>query len=214
MRDVMMAFPHPGTVRTEFMLRTMTAVQEDASRIAEVAELSTGPGIGVARNKIAERFLTSTFDWLWMVDTDMVFSEATLPRLLEAADPELRPVIGAMCCVISDSQVKTTIYEASRDDEGDFAFRHLTEWPDNTVLRVDATGAGCLLVHRSVFKRISEANPEADHVWFAEMVIGPHQIGEDLSFCMRCAMAEIPVFVHTGVEVGHMKTLQLGNVRP
>lgn len=37
-------------------------------------------------------------------------------------------------------------------------------------------------------------------------------MGEDLTFCLRCAAAGIPVHVHTGVQVGHMKSVMLGNV--
>jgi hypothetical protein len=46
------------------------------------------------------------------------------------------------------------------------------------------------------------------------MIVDGRQQGEDLSFCLRCAMAEIPVYVHTGVQVGHMKAVQLGQVSP
>jgi len=210
----MLAFPHPGTVRAEFMLKVVDLVQAEGTRVASIAQIQTGPGIGMARNNLTAEFLKSPAEWLFMLDTDMVISLGTLPALLEAADPEERPVVGALCCVINENQVRTTVYTASRDEAGEFAFRHLLEWPHDTILRVDATGCACMIMHRNAFKRISEAHPEEDGLWFAEMVVGKHQLGEDLSFCLRCSMAEIPVFVHTGVEVGHMKTLQLGNVTP
>ena len=34
-------------------------------------------------------------------------------------------------------------------------------------------------------------------------------MGEDMTFCLRCAAADIPVHVHTGVKAGHMKTQML-----
>ncbi len=213
-RDVMLAFPHPGTVRGEFMTRVVTAVHDEHSRIGELGDLMTGPGIGLARNQLASRFLESSMEWLWMVDTDMVISTRTLPALLECADPDERPVVGALCCIYHENQVKATIYSAARADDGTFGFKHVKEWPHDTLLRVDATGCACILMHRSMFARLSDAKPEEEGLWFTEMVIDKHQLGEDLSFCMRCAMAEIPLYVHTGIEVGHMKTVQLGNVRP
>ena len=214
-RDVMLAFPHAGTVRTEFMVRVLSIVHSDDSRVGEVADLATGPGIGMARNTLTGRFLESDMEWLWFCDTDMVPSTETLPGLLKHADPQDRPVVGALCCVIHSDQVKASLYQAAKDPgDGGFAFTHVTEWPHDTMLRVDATGCGCLLIHRSVFGRITAAKPEEDRLWFAEMIIGNHQIGEDLAFCMRCAIAEIPVFVHTGYGVGHMKTVQIGEITP
>jgi len=210
-RNVMLAFPHAGTVRAEFMMAVVRLAAGD-SPVGEIADRESGPGIGIARNDLAVRFLSSSMDWLWFCDTDTVISDATLPALLDAADEQDRPVLGAVCCILHDHRVRTATYATTRDVDGTFAFTHLGELPADTLLRVDATGCGCLLIHRSVFKRLSEANAEWDGLWFAEMIVDTHQLGEDLSFCMRCAMAEIPVFVHSGIEVGHMKAVMLGQV--
>lgn len=210
----MLAFPHPGTVRTEFMTRMWTAMQAKDSRISEICDLLTGPAMGLARNTIARRFLESGSEWLWFVDTDMVVNSKTLPALLENADPDEMPVVGALCCVVHDNKVMASVYQTGKHPEdGKFAFQYVEQYPENTLLRVDGTGCGCLLIHRSVFEKIDavDANPG---LWFSEMVIEGRQIGEDLSFCMRLALAEIPVFVHTGIQVGHMKTLQIGEVTP
>ncbi len=47
--------------------------------------------------------------------------------------------------------------------------------------------------------------------WFRESAIGAPMslMGEDLTFCLRCAAAGIPVHVCTGVKAGHMKTTML-----
>jgi GT2 family glycosyltransferase len=37
-------------------------------------------------------------------------------------------------------------------------------------------------------------------------------MGEDLTFCLRAAAAGYPIHVHTGVQVGHMKSTTLGKV--
>jgi hypothetical protein len=37
-------------------------------------------------------------------------------------------------------------------------------------------------------------------------------MGEDLTFCMRAAAAGLPIHVHTGIQVGHVKTTVLGKV--
>lgn len=213
-RDVMLAFPHPGWVRAEFMTRMVPIIHKPDSRVLEMADLCTGPAMGLARNALAQRFLDSDAEWLWWVDTDMVVSSATLPALLAAADPEERPVVGALCCVVHDNEVAASMYvTGEHPKDGKFAFRYIKNYPENTMCRVDGTGCGCLLVHRSVFEKIDAVDPNPG-LWFAEMIVDGRLIGEDLSFCMRLALAEIPVFVHTGIQVGHMKPVTLGKVDP
>src|SRR3954451_3931639 len=51
-----------------------------------------------ARNRVTAHFLDKTeTEWLWWVDADMGFEPDTLTRLLDAADPDARPVVGALC---------------------------------------------------------------------------------------------------------------------
>ena len=45
------------------------------------------------------------------------------------------------------------------------------------------------------------------------MTIGPKEVGEDLSFCVRLAREGIPLHLHAGVEVGHVKAVQIGKTR-
>ena len=55
-------------------------------------------GLVQARNKAVQHFLEDKpADWLFWVDTDMGFSPDTVDRLLEAADPVERPVVGGLC---------------------------------------------------------------------------------------------------------------------
>ncbi len=55
-------------------------------------------GLAQARNTAIRDFLAdSTATWLWWVDTDMGFAPDTVDRLVEAADPAERPIMGALC---------------------------------------------------------------------------------------------------------------------
>lgn len=213
-RDVLLAYPHPGLVRGEFMNRVLAILQDEKCRVGQVLDLMIGPGIGIARNRLAGLFLESGAEWLWFLDTDMVVSLETLPALLAAADPDERPVVGALCNVLADNVIRPSMYMQTRDENGMFAFAHLADPPEDTLLRVDATGCACMIIHRSVFHRLLAVDGVIEGLWFSEMIIDNHEIGEDLSFCMRLSFAEIPVYVHTGVSVGHMKAVQLGKTSP
>ena len=54
-------------------------------------------GLADARNKAVKLFLAEReADWLFWVDTDMGFAADTVDRLMAAADPVERPVVGAL----------------------------------------------------------------------------------------------------------------------
>jgi hypothetical protein len=87
---VVVGYVHPGTVRAEFMASLLA--------IAPVRTLpvQSGPRISEARNLLVRRFLAGYGKWLFMVDTDMVFAPDAISRLVAAADPAGRPVVGAL----------------------------------------------------------------------------------------------------------------------
>ena len=149
--------------------------------------------------------------WLFMCDTDMVFKPDTIDRLIAAADPVERPVLGALAfSQNADGPPFSTMYELTERD-GRLAFARYSEWPEDTCVRVSATGAACLLIHRDALEAVEKHAGDIAAPWFRETAIGAPLalMGEDLTFCLRCAAAGIPVHVHTGVRAGHMKTTML-----
>jgi GT2 family glycosyltransferase len=208
------AYVHGGTVRAEFMASLLGLMMNTRVRVEAVDELGSGPNISRARNTLAWKFLDmSSAEWLLMADTDMVFAHDALDRLVAAADPDERPVVGALCFSRhpDTGDAVSTMYEAARRD-GQLVFIPYREWPQDAVVRVDATGAAFLLVHRAALESVAVKTAEPAAPWFRESVIGSQLIGEDLTFCLRAADAGIPVHVHTGVQAAHIKTSVLGKV--
>lgn len=163
------------------------------------------------RNEIVQRFLASDSEWLFMVDADMAFPADTVDRLVAAADPDTAPVVGGLCLGmrivgVDDAhmpQVETfpTMYRiVTVGDETGFA--PFDTYPENQLVQVAATGAACLLVHRSAAERVQQG---FGPTWFSQL----GHAGEDMSFCLRLANCEIPVHVHTGIRVGHQKAVHL-----
>jgi hypothetical protein len=83
-------------------------------------------------------------------------------------------------------------------------------WPVDEVVQVDATGAACLIVHRTVFEKIA-ADYQEPWIWFQETKMGGKDVGEDITFCLRARGAGFPVHVDTKIQFGHMKMV---NVNP
>jgi hypothetical protein len=178
-------------------------------------------GVGslpAGRNQIVKDFLDQTdAEWLWMVDTDMGFAANTVDLLIAAADPVERPVMGGLCFALKKLTmgefyaekfaVGPTLYQfLERDDES--GFQTVLDYPRDEVVRVSATGAACLLIHRDALIAIRDKHGDA---WF-DLITHPTGKGgkprtfsEDLSFCVRLAGIGVAVHVDTSVKTSHYK---------
>lgn len=202
-----------GWNRHEFTSSLLGICLEGKTPVDAVLALESGPNISTARNMLAADFLSrpGSPPWLFMCDTDMVLEPDTVDRLVAAADPVDVPVLGGLCWSLEAGVKVPTMYELVQGDGGGLAFTRPASWPDDTVARVSATGAACLLIHRSALERVRLHAGDVAAPWFRETAVGAplSLMGEDLTFCLRCAAAGIPVHVYTGVRAGHMKTTML-----
>jgi GT2 family glycosyltransferase len=201
-----------GLNRNEFTTSLVGITRRSAVVIDDVIAFVSGPNISRARNMVAAGFLEDhTAPWLFMCDTDMMLPWDTVDRLVAAADPQDRPVTGGLCFTENPGgDPLPTLYELVEDGDGQPAFARHQSWPDDGVVRVTATGAACLLIHRDALELVAKTSRDGAAPWFRESVIGGSLIGEDLTFCLRLGAAGIPVHVATGVRAGHMKTTMLG----
>lgn len=171
-------------------------------------------GLVAARNTIAARVVSSDVDWLLWVDTDMGFEPESLYRLLVAADPVERPVVGGLCFVQRQyafdgmngfrTRPLPTIFDWREDDSGVPQFASVPLYPVNALVRSAATGSAFVLIHRSVFERIAEVHGPT---WYDRTPGADGKLlGEDISFCVRAATVGVPMHVHTGVRTSHFKS--------
>jgi GT2 family glycosyltransferase len=207
---------HPGAVRAEFCASLLGVAMEGDTLLDAVITLEWGPNISTARNKIAADFLAHPTPWLLMCDTDMVFASDAIDRLIAAAHPVERPIIGALCYspIAGGQGPYPTMYELVQKEPGRIGFVRPATVPDDQLVQVSATGTGFVLIHRTALEKIRDDAADVSAPWFRETAVGEPMalMGEDLTFCLRAGAAGIPVYVHTGVQVGHMKPVMLGKV--
>lgn len=217
---VTLAYLHTDEVAHSFHNSVVNMLLYDAGREQRmirggyIAMRCNSGGLVEGRNKVAREFLGHDADWLFIVDSDMGFAPDTLERLLAAADPVDRPIMGVLYFAWREIETDgmsgfrcraaPVIHDWVDTDQGQ-VFMGVATYPEDTVMRCAGTGCGGLLVHRGVFEKI-EANYGPS--WY-DRVRGNdgRWIGEDLSFCMRANACGFPVHVHTGVKATHMKTL-------
>ena len=172
-------------------------------------------GIIQARNDTVHAFLTQCdADWLFWVDTDMGFAADSVDRLLEAADPIERPIMGGLCFAMREIaidqiggylvQPAPTIFDWVKMENGQQGFYTRVDWERGEVTQCAGTGSAFLIIHRSVFEKIAAeyGNTWYSPVWNKSLNTS---ISEDLSFCSRAGALNIPVHVHTGVSISHLK---------
>jgi GT2 family glycosyltransferase len=225
---VLVAYVHPATeVQHSFAVSLMALANYDAAHFQRVIAAG-GPlqmrcgtsGLVEARNKIMSYFLDeSTEEWLWTVDTDMGFAADTVDRLVDAADPAERPVVGGLCFGLKqgnpdgmggyETRPFPTIYGWVNDGpDGKHGFRAADNYPRDTLVQVAGTGAACLLVHRTAAEKVRAGFGDC---WFDPVRYPDGRfVSEDLSFCYRLGSSQIPVYVHTGVKTTHAKTIWVG----
>lgn len=177
-------------------------------------------GLPEARNKAVAEFLASAdAEWLLWVDTDMGFPPDAVDRLLDAADPAERPIVGALCFAQKELEpdrmggwrcaAAPTIFDWVRAEDGLEGFTTRWDYPEGALVRCAGTGSAFILIHKSVFAKIAV---KYGPVWY-DMAPNPTtgaMMGEDLTFCARAGALGVPVFVHTGVATSHFKPVWLG----
>jgi hypothetical protein len=181
--------------------------------------LSTGPRIAEARNQIVDTFADKhpKAEWLLMLDDDMTFHPSLLEKLMAVAHPTEVPIVGGLCFAggrMNDPYPTIAELVQKGDENEQYAsIKWVKDYPRNALVRVGATGGACLLMHRgalgaigNAYKLLPNGKPNP-YPWFAEGVIGPEgePWGEDVVFCLRANQLGIPVWVHTGVKLGHVK---------
>lgn len=210
---------HADQVGAEFAFSLLAMVEHSREQIGTVLHVRSGPNLASKRNEITAQYLmTRPEPWLLMIDTDMVMAPTALQRLLGVAHRQTHPIVGGLCFAQQgpDGAPEPTMYELVPHADGAGTFARYTTWPEDDLLEVGATGAAFLLVHRYVFERIARgwAPGKVDRVWpwFRETTMGSRAMGEDMTFCLRARSAGYKIWVHTGVQLGHMKPTMLGKV--
>jgi len=168
----------------------------------------SGVNISSGRNEIVQQFLAGDAEWLLMLDADMTFDRFIVEQLVEAADAETAPIVGALAFGVSDGELFPTLYSMVEEDGGPQTIRFL-DFPENEMFQVVGTGAACVLIHRRVLRAIADKEFSHAYPWFQEGEIRGSRVSEDMTFMLRAGQLGFPVFVHTGISVGHQKSYVL-----
>ncbi len=145
-----------------------------------------------AQNEIAQKFLASESEYLFLTNDDHVYPPDTLTRLLAhkkeiVSGIYLRRGLPFEPVIFSEQNTAGRVHP------------HYFKQGDNGLIPVKACGGGCLLIHRSVLEKIPQP-------WWNLGTIESDLISEDISFCKSVNAAGFQIWCDLSVRVGHIIT--------
>jgi len=210
---VSIGWPDSGQVHGEFAISLAMLATYYPERLGPYIRVEGSGLISRMRNEIVSIFLTKTdSDWLLMIDSDEKIDVKVFDKLIAAAHHIERPVVAGLVFAAFNSvdiypEPVPSIYKAV---EG--GYTPVSDYPKDEIIKVDAAGTGCILVHRSVLEKIAESSTEHEAgkwCWFQDVPIDGTWFGEDLIFCSRIQNAGFPIHAHTGAILPHRKSFWL-----
>lgn len=209
-----------GLSWTDMMLHDQAQSARILGRSNQYVRKQSGTmGVAAARNEIAAYFLQQDAEWLFMVDADMGFAADTVDRMVASAEANEVGILGALCFAQKvDPDLTQNVLYATRyriqptlyryvevESNGERGFQAITKYRRDAFQEVAATGAACLLVHRSALETIG---PEP-FMPITDPTAGgngtPRTFSEDLSFCVRANAAGVRLGVDTSIKTTHYK---------
>lgn len=145
----------------------------------------------IGRNEIADK---SEGEWLLSLDNDHTFSCDLLARMLNEMELSGAEVVSGLY-LNKHPQSGHVPVALVRDEQGGLV--NLSSWPRGTRhLKVATVGGGCLLVKRSVFKKLKKHYSDGPFD-----LVG--NLSEDYSFCKKCTDIGIDIVLCPQIECHH-----------
>lgn len=145
-----------------------------------------------SRDNLAKKAIEEECDYIFWLDSDMVFQPDTLERLIQSIGKgdiisglyfrrvsPFSPVLFKDFEVVGESATWSDFHKIPKD-----------------VFEVGACGFGCLIMPTNIFIDVQ--------VKFGQMFAPIGRIGEDLSFCWRARQCGYKIVCDPTIELGHI----------
>lgn len=173
-----------------------------------------------ARNALVEEFLTKYPDceWMFWLDSDVLPPPDAIAKLMAMNLPIVSGLYRARNVAFSEDSggwpiVAGNFVRENHDGRDELRVKQIGEFTPGEVVPVDATGMGCLLVHRRVFEAITPPwffySIRYEHVKDTDAYERTDWVGEDWYFFEKVKKAGFPVYLHTGVACGHQTLVEI-----
>lgn len=159
-----------------------------------------GYDVAAARNRIAQKAVDGGYDYVMMIDNDIIVPDDALVNMLSHGEDV---VLGYY---VHRSYTGGRIEATSVCKLGETSFTKQYTRQELQMLReagcfkeqIHGGGMGCALIRTNVFDRISWP-------WFRWYIYEDRHgtLSEDLYFCVKCGNKNIPIYTDTRVHCKH-----------
>lgn len=149
--------------------------------------------VAYARQQMAHQVVNNKFDYLWMVDDDMICPPDLFEKLVRHDVDIIAPL--AFMRFFPHKPVIYNVAEGFDTITGQPYYQNyvVDRYPKNQLVECDAVGFGSVLIKTHVFEKLAEP-------WFMVMT----GAGEDIHFCHQAKNAGFKVFMDTSVKLAHL----------
>ncbi len=188
----------------------------DDNMLAGIRQQPSGACISVTRDAGMQSFLNdSNAEWCLWLDSDISGEPHIIQQMLEVADPVNAPIVcGLYVTILDDAGIAPCAWVF--DDSIPYGTSPLIPLDAKItakqksegvrLIEVGATGAGCLLIHRSAAQAMLR---HYGPLWFKEDIVRGVRMGEDFSFAFKARGIGYKVFCDLGVNTVHKKPILL-----
>ena len=189
------------------MFQTVYALARHTKQEFDFLELSGDSYVWRARNLLAERFLLGNGTDLIFIDSDHAWSLESVMRLIKA-DADV--VGGAYPTKNNWEHYSVVVYT---DAKG------IPETRADGLIRAQKVPCGFMKINRRVFERMKKACPEnwyweggnsgnvrKMYDYFGHLTVDHVKLGEDISFCKRCELIGVELYVEPRCQIDHIGT--------
>lgn len=167
-----------------------------------------------SRNSVVDGAKKNDYDYVFFMDSDMVFQKGALAKLLRSQFDITQeyPEIDAPCTVgglyNTRSDHRVNVYDW---DERVQSFKVVPTAPMTGLYKCDFVATGCQLIDMGVFDQINYPYFE---YWYRPAYKGGElkKWSEDAVFAKKCLDAGLPHFVDSDVVCKHIHTVLIGQV--
>ena len=193
MSKIMIAIPCMDQVPTPFALSLAMIRKPEGDDFACATRM--GSLVYNSRNDLAMQAIQTGFDWVFWLDSDMVFQQDILVRMLKVAREKDLDFLSGLYFRRTVPYTPVAFDHLEVNENGDCEWSEFEELPQS-LFEVGGCGFGGVLVKTEVLAKVQEK--------FGNMFFPIAQMGEDLSFCWRARQCGYKVWMDPTIVLGHV----------
>ncbi len=200
----------PGGVSIDFAL-SFSNMQKP--QIFDIMRLSGLPW-DVARTQAAIQCLNGGYQFLFFLDCDILAPKDTIPRLIA----HRLPIVSGLYHQRFPTWTGVTgdylpcMFNEVVGTDGKLTKQPIVDYQPGSLVEAAYVPGGCLLVHRSVFERMTQAGIKRFFEWTLQVDSEPPGAGrsEDFEFCFKARQLGFKCFCDTSIVATHETGAQVG----